>query len=202
MGKTIANQLLCALIAGEGPRGVAVDHAWQLVEQQYQGQPALGQFGPVLQLSVQRLFDQCTEAFAGLGILLWTVTEPEALLFSRDLACAGALAEPPVEQVLPGRLHRSALVIAGDALDFFLRAEEHRHALVQESGWISRMRWEPVVAAPPACSMIIDIGLASYIRRNLPALSGSRASRGYMKMPPRVRIRCTSATIEAIQRML
>ena len=70
MGKTIANQLLCALIAGEGPRGVAVDHAWQLVEQQYQGQPALGQFGPVLQLSVQRLFDQCTEAFARLGILL------------------------------------------------------------------------------------------------------------------------------------
>ncbi|MCY1304087.1 hypothetical protein D9M70_538300 [compost metagenome] len=50
--------------------------------------------------------------------------------------------------------------------------------------------------------MMKDIGLASYIRRSLPGFSGSRASQGYMKMPPRVRMRCTSATIEAIQRML
>ncbi|MNY31908.1 hypothetical protein D3C86_1660910 [compost metagenome] len=67
---------------------------------------------------------------------------------------------------------------------------------------MSRMRWVPVVAAPPACSMIIDIGLASYIRRSLPGIDGSRPSRGYMNTPPRVRMRCTSATIEAIQRML
>ncbi len=70
------------------------------------------------------------------------------------------------------------------------------------SGCMSRMRCVPVMAAPPACSTSRLMGLASYIRRSLPALPGSRASQGYMKMPPRVRMRCTSATIEAIQRML
>ncbi|MDT4881059.1 hypothetical protein FQZ97_1168780 [compost metagenome] len=50
--------------------------------------------------------------------------------------------------------------------------------------------------------MMKDIGLASYIKRSLPGFSGSRLSRGYMNRPPRVRIRCTSATMEAIQRML
>ncbi|MCY1451741.1 hypothetical protein D9M71_686210 [compost metagenome] len=58
------------------------------------------------------------------------------------------------------------------------------------------------MAAPPACSTRNDIGLASYIRRSLPAFPGSRLSHGYMNTPPRVRMRCTSATIEAIQRML
>jgi hypothetical protein len=53
-----------------------------------------------------------------------------------------------------------------------------------------------------ACSTRNAIGFASYIRRSLPGLSGVRLSAGYMKMPPRFRIRCTSATIDAIQRML
>ena len=79
-----------------------MDHPGQLVKQQHQGQPALGQFGPVLQVAVQRLLDQRAEALARLGILLWTVAEPEPLFFSRDLGCAGALAEPPVEQVRQG----------------------------------------------------------------------------------------------------
>jgi hypothetical protein len=64
------------------------------------------------------------------------------------------------------------------------------------------MRWRPLVAAPPACSTRKDIGLASYIRRSLPGLFGSRLSHGYMKTPPRVRMRCTSATMLATQRML
>src|SRR5260363_267459 len=46
------------------------------------------------------------------------------------------------------------------------------------------------------------IGLASYIRRNLPGRNGARRSDGYMKMPPRIRIRWTSPTIDAIQRIL
>ena len=120
VGQAIAHQLLGALVAGERLRRVAMDHARQLIEQQYQREPALGQFGPVLQLAVQSLFDQCAEALARLVVLFCAVAKPESLLFSRDLAGAGALAEPPVEQVLPGRLHRSALVVAGDALDFFL----------------------------------------------------------------------------------
>ena len=92
-------------------------------------------------------------------------------------------------------------MVAGDALDFFLRAEEHRHALVQRL----RLDLEDTLGTGGGGTGlldIIDIGLASYIRRSLPALSGSRASRGYMKMPPRVRMWRTSATIEAIQRML
>ena len=62
------------------------------------------------------------------------------------------------------------------------------------------MRVAPSVAAPPACSTMNAIGLASYIRRRRPSLFF--ASRGYMKMPPRERTRNTSATIEATQRML
>ena len=46
------------------------------------------------------------------------------------------------------------------------------------SGWISRMRPVPSMAALPACSTIRPIGLASYIRRSLPALPGLRASQG------------------------
>src|SRR5260363_216286 len=56
--------------------------------------------------------------------------------------------------------------------------------------------------APPACSTSHAIGLASYIRRNLPGRNGARRSDGYMKMPPRIRIRWTSPTIDAIQRIL
>src|SRR5690606_20385706 len=48
-----------------------------------------------------------------------------------DVPRRAALAEPPVQQLLPGRLHRSAPVVTGDALDLFARAEEHRYALVQ-----------------------------------------------------------------------
>ena len=61
------------------------------------------------------------------------------------------------------------------------------------SGWISRMRIDPSVAAPPACSTMKAIGLASYIRRSLPGLPLVALSRGYMKMPPRVSTRWTSA---------
>ncbi len=64
------------------------------------------------------------------------------------------------------------------------------------------MRCCPLVATPPAYSTNQAIGLASYISRNLPSLFGSRWSQGYMKTPPRVRMRCTSATILATQRML
>ena len=45
------------------------------------------------------------------------------------------------------------------------------------------MRVLPSVAAPPACSTMKAIGLASYIRRSRPSLFFE--SRGYMKMPPR-----------------
>src|SRR3989442_4580882 len=58
------------------------------------------------------------------------------------------------------------------------------------------MRCWPLVAAPPACSTRKLIGLASYIRRSLPGLPGSRLSQGYMKTPPRVRMRCTSRSEE------
>ena len=64
-----------------------MDHPGQLVKQQHQGQPALGQFGPVLQVAVQCLLDQRAEALARLGILLWTVAEPEPL-FSAAISVA------------------------------------------------------------------------------------------------------------------
>ena len=50
--------------------------------------------------------------------------------------------------------------------------------------------------------MMKPIGLASYSRRKRPALVRSLRSRGYMNTPPRIRMRCVSATSEAIQRML
>ena len=87
-------------------------------------------------------------------------------------------------------------MVAGHPLDLVLRAQEHRHALVQ----LGRLRcrgcaacrwWRRRRPARPASA----IGLASYIRRSLPAFSGSRLSQGYMKTPPRVRMRCTSATM-------
>ena len=62
------------------------------------------------------------------------------------------------------------------------------------------MRVLPSLAAPPACSTMNAIGSASYMSLRRPSLY--LTSRGYMKMPPRVSIRYTSATIEAIQRML
>ncbi len=49
------------------------------------------------------------------------------------------------------------------------------------------------MALPPACSMIMPNGLASYISRSLPL--GDLPVGGYMNTPPFSRIRCTSATI-------
>src|SRR5690606_11472980 len=60
----------------------------------------------------------------------------------------------------------------------------------------------PVLARPPACSTMKPIGFASYSRRRRPACVRSLRSRGYMNTPPRSRMRCVSATSEAIQRML
>ena len=54
-------------------------------------------------------------------------------------------------------------------------------------GCTSRMRVRPFVAAPPHCSTISAIGFASYMSRSRPSLC--LASRGYMKMPPRERMR-------------
>ena len=50
-------------------------------------------------------------------------------------------------------------------------------------GWTSRMRWDPVVAAPPACSTIIAIGAASYNSLSFPF------GPGYRKIPPLIRFR-------------
>ena len=70
------------------------------------------------------------------------------------------------------------------------------------SGGTSRIGPRPVDASPPACSISMPIGLASYSRRKRLGLEGSLPSRGYRNTPPRIRIRCTSATMDAIQRML
>lgn len=37
------------------------------------------------------------------------------------------------------------------------------------AGWMSRMRWRPVEAAPPACSTMKAMGLASYMSRSFPS---------------------------------
>jgi hypothetical protein len=50
--------------------------------------------------------------------------------------------------------------------------------------------------------MIMPTGLASYSRRKRPGLDVSLVSRGYRNTPPRIRMRCASATMLAIQRML
>src|ERR1019366_2039396 len=67
---------------------------------------------------------------------------------------------------------------------------------------MSMMRSYPLEEIPPACSTMKDIGLASYSKRSLPPLVGSFVSLGYRNTPPRVRMRCTSATIDATQRIL
>src|ERR1017187_6203449 len=93
-------------------------------------------------------------------------------------------------------------VIADDASDFILRAEDHRHALMQVGRLDVHDASYPLEDMPPACSTMKDIGLASYSKRSLPPLIGSFVSLGYRNTPPRVRMRCTSATIDATQRIL
>jgi hypothetical protein len=149
-----------------------VDHARQLVQQDQQASQPCGALLPLVEAARQGVLDQVAEQRLGFGIVM--LAEPQrALLASHGLG-AGAPTEPPLQQRLPRCEHGLLLVVRGDALDLFLRAEEHRHALVQASGLMSRMRWWPSVDAPPACSTMNDIGLASYIRRSLPGLLGSR----------------------------
>src|SRR5690625_6193970 len=52
------------------------------------------------------------------------------------------------------------------------------------------------MAAPPACSIIKAMGLASYSSRSFPFLLLGLWSRGYIKIPPRDKILWTPATIE------
>lgn len=94
-----------------------------------------------------------------------------------------------------------------------------------EVGWTSRTFPEPVVAMPPACSMMKAMGLHSYSSLSWQGPSGSqiycqpnhlfgRTSRGkltlplglftlagYKKMPPYTKVRWTSATMEPTYRL-
>src|SRR5215218_9734089 len=56
----------------------------------------------------------------------------------------------------------------------------------------------PLHDRPPATSTINANGLHSYINRNLPL--GLFTVLGYMKIPPLIRLRCTSATMQPIYR--
>src|SRR5690606_5151862 len=107
--------------------------AGELIQTDQFGQPAERLGGPAQQ-ALQDLLDLITEALTRLGILRSLVAEPEGILTRRPFARSSRRAKPPIKQRLP-RLHGSGLVVvAGDALDFFLRAEEHRHPLVQGLG--------------------------------------------------------------------
>ncbi len=94
------------------------------------------------------------------------------------------------------------LVIRGGALDFFFGTQVHRNALVQAF----RLNVEnTLMAVSGRTASLFDreghrVGFVH--QAQLARLEGSRLSRGYMNRPPRVRIRCTSATIAATQRML
>ena len=95
-------------------------------------------------------------------------------------------------------------VVALDALDLVARAEDEADALVQRRRAAPRARgWRPVLARPPACSMMQRDRVGLVQQAQAPRLApGPCVSRGYRNTPPRIRMRCASATSEAIQRML
>ena len=102
-GQALADQRLGARIAGVGTRRVAEDHSRQLVEQQDQRQPALRRAGPVGQPAVQGLANQATETDIRGFVLAGALAEPQAVALGGDVAGVQGVAEPPVEQRLPGR---------------------------------------------------------------------------------------------------
>lgn len=91
-------------------------------------------------------------------------------------------------------------------------------------GWMSRTFMDPVVAMPPACSMMKAMGLHSYSslswqensrnqtwcqshlfwtmkRATLTLPLGLLTLAGYKKMPPYTKVRWTSATMEPTYRL-
>lgn len=106
-------QRLGSGVTGEGFGLAAMDHPGKLVEQDQQRQPAVGRLRPVVQPALQRLGGEPAEALAGFGILSLAVAEPQVVPLRGDLARRAALAEPPVQQRLPGR-RRSGVRPDGD----------------------------------------------------------------------------------------
>src|SRR5438309_38180 len=101
-----------------------------------------------------------------------------------------------VEERRDVRPVRAALVlgvVALDALHLVARAEDQRHALMKRE----RIHLHEALAAGRRATPGLLHQQADGIGR-----LASRVSFGYMNTPPRIRMRCTSATSEAIQRML
>ena len=93
----------------------------------------------------------------------------------------------PVEVTLPDWPYASLQVI--------LFAEA---AAAFEDLTLSRQVDQLKMQVPDGTRVRVPVG----VKRSRPGLAGSRLSRGYMKTPPRIRMRCTSATSDAIHRIL
>ena len=108
------------------------------------------------------------------------------------------------------RTRRKSLTLSADPIKMGARSW-------MSVGLMSRIPMSPFVALPPACSMIKAIGLHSYCRRSCKRSDGrvnivilERECQynvhtlpeglfdvaGYMKIPPYLRVRCMSDTIE------
>src|SRR5699024_9058543 len=84
VGHAVAYELKCSLIAGKRLCGASINHSWQLIEQQYQGQPTLWRLSPGVQLACLRLVGQFTEALTRLSVLFSPVAKPKPLLLPGD----------------------------------------------------------------------------------------------------------------------
>ena len=101
----------------------------------------------------------------------------------------------PSESALPPRHdRRGSLEVREHLVHLVGCAKDHRRALVDRGGLHFQNRLlRPARVLPPACSMSMAMGLASYMSRSFP--SGALRVGGYRNTPPFSRMRCTSATM-------
>ena len=93
-------------------------------------------------------------------------------------------------------------MVGRHTIDLVFRTQNHRHALMQLTGLQLHDALAAVRGGTTSLFHQEAMGLASYIRRSLPGLLGLALVPGVHEDATTGRDACTSATMEAIQRML